>query len=350
MKHIFTIHSSLTFLVAYTTTRHLNLRMEDCVFLNSRYKVPVKGLPVFPSYYDANHGILKKILQFNVPKAFDRYINSIIGDEKFIAYIDLMSYYQKLLVTHKNCEQFHFFEEGNSTFQVNDNLTDITWHERRMEFREKYFSLKSLVRVLRGYNLRILSLPYIYTAYIHMKNIRFFSLSENAYYNAPNEKKVIMRPELNDEKIADMAANFYLENQVIWLDGSNSRYTGLDESYYHDAVQKAIVILKNRNVIHKKVYVKLRPGIKDYSQNKLVSILKENGVEVEVMPDNMIIVCFFLLSKNCHVLGTLTSALEYAHIFGHKTYSIYGLFEKQPATFFDRMEGFWNNLENLREE
>jgi hypothetical protein len=44
----------------------------------------------------------------------------------------------------------------------------------------------------------------------------------------------------------------------------------------------------------------------------------------------------------------MTSVLEYAHVFGHKTYSIYGLFEKQPPTFFDRMIGFWENIENLK--
>ena len=80
-----------------------------------------------------------------------------------------------------------------------------------------------------------------------------------------------------------------------------------------------------------------------------MSILRENDIEVEVMQNDMIIEAFFMQSKNCKIIGVLTSVLEYAHVFGHEAYSIYGLFEKQPPTFFDRMTGFWENIENLKE-
>jgi hypothetical protein len=62
------------------------------------------------------------------------------------------------------------------------------------------------------------------------------------------------------------------------------------------------------------------------------------------MPNDMIIEAFLIESNNCKVIGVLTSVLEYAHVFGHEVYSIYGLFEKQPPTFFDRMAGFWENI------
>jgi hypothetical protein len=79
-----------------------------------------------------------------------------------------------------------------------------------------------------------------------------------------------------------------------------------------------------------------------------VSILRANNIEVEVMPYDMIIEAFLIQSANCKIIGVMTSVLEYAHVFGHEAYSIYGLFEKQPPTFFDRMTGFWQNIENLK--
>lgn len=349
MIHVFTVHSSLTFLIAYSVIKHLKLYKEEVILITSGYIVPIDGFNVFNSFEDDNKSWSEKILKFNVPNYYDKYIDKLTYSKPFIAYIDLMSYYQKILVTNKNCQGFHFIEEGNSAYQSNDDLTDISWHERSMNYRNNQFSFKSLVRVLRGYNLRLLSLPYIYSAYVNMENIRFFSFSKNAFYNAPYEKKILVSPDLKDENIALMSGNFQLENQVVWLDGSNARYTELSEEYYYNAIQKAIDILKNRNVILSKVYVKLRPGIKDYNQNQLVKILIRNNIEVEVLPDEMILECFFMLSKNCHVIGTLTAALEYAYVFGHKAYSIYGLFAKQPPTFFDRMTGFWENIENLKE-
>jgi len=349
MKHIFTIHSSLTFLVAYVIIEYLQLKKDSIILISSNYIPPIDRYRVVPSFSEINTGFLKKIRTLNVPKNHDRYIDKITNEDTFTAYIDLMSYYQKILVTHKNCKRFHFFEEGNSAYQVVDDLMDITWADRNLSFRDKFFSLKSLIRVLRGYNLRLLSMPYIYSAYANMEDINFFSLSKNAFLNASSSKKIILKPNSEDPNIAIMAGNYHLENEVVWLDGSNGRYTGLSEDYYYAAIQKAIDILKKRRVIDKHVFVKLRPGIKNYEEIKLVSILMRNNIEVKVIPNNMILECFFMLSKSCHVVGTLTAALEYAHVFGHKTYSIYGLFDKQVPTIFDRMTGFWENLENLKE-
>jgi len=351
MKHIFSVHSPVTFLVAYTTIKHLNLNREDVLILSSKYNVPLDDYKVIPSFYEAkNKTLWQRLITFNVPRAFDAYINQYIKEEGFIAYVDLMSYYQKILVTHKNCKGFHFIEEGNSTYQTTDDIDDITWIERQDDFRTKRIDYKSLLRVLRGYNLRLLSLPYLYTAYSNMKETKFYSFSENAYYCVPKSKKVIVRPSRKDPNINKLAGNHSVSDACIWLDGSNARYTGLEESYYYKAIEKAIHILKKRGVIKNKVYAKLRPDIKDTSNNALVKILKKNEIEVEIMQNDMIIEAFLMQSKHCSVIGVMTSVVQYAHAFGHKAYSIYGLFEKQPPTFFDRMTGFWENIENLKLE
>jgi hypothetical protein len=351
MKHIFSVHSPITFLVAYATIKHLELKKENVFFLSATYKVLLDDYKVILSFSEArNKSFLQKIKYFNVPKSHDQYLDIYLKGQEFTAYIDMMSYAQKALVTHNQCKEFHFIEEGNSTYQTNDDLQDISWPERKNSWRGKgVLDFKSWVRVLRGYNLRLLSLPYIYSAYANMVDIKFFAFSENAYYNVSSSKRILVKPPKEDPNINKLAGGHFLNNATIWLDGSNGKFTGLDESYYYKAIEKAIPILKQKRIIKDKVYAKLRPGIKDFSTNKLVSILKANNIEVEVMPNDMIIEAFFIESNNCKVIGVLTSVLEYAHVFGHKAYSIYGLFEKQPPTFFDRMNGFWDNIENLKE-
>jgi hypothetical protein len=182
-----------------------------------------------------------------------------------------------------------------------------------------------------------------------MQNIKFFSFSKNAFFNVLANKRVLLQPSIEDVNIKKMAGGHFIKDATIWIDGSNGNFTGLKESYYYDAIKKAIPLLKDKGIIKDKVYAKLRPGIKNISNNKLVSILRENDIEVEVMQNDMIIEAFFMQSNNCNVIGVLTAALEYAHVFGHEAYSIYGLFEKQPPTFFDRMTGFWENIEKLKE-
>lgn len=350
MKHLFSVHSPITFLSAYGTIKYLGLDNSEVIIMSSNYKVLIDDYKVIPSFEEVkNKTLFQKIKYFNVPKAYDNYIASVIGNQDFIAYIDLVSYKQRNIITHKNCRAFHFLEEGNSTYQQYDDLEDLTWQERHIGWRNKgIFDFYSLLRIMRGYNLRMLSMPYIYMAYANIKGIQFFSISKNAYVNIKDENRVVLKFENNDPNIEKLAGGYAYQHQTIWLDGSNARYTGLDESYYHQAIHQAIPILKAKEVIKDKVYVKLRPGIKDVDSNQLVAILKFHGIEVEVMPNDMIIEAFLIQSSKCHVIGVMTSVLEYAHVFGHKAYSIYSLFEKQPPTFFDRMTGMWENIERLK--
>ena len=132
MKHVFSVHSPITFLVAYATIKHLQLKVKDVIFLSATYKILINDYKVIPSFAESrNSTLFQKIRYFNVPKSFDNYLASHIQGEVFTAYVDLISYAQKILITHKQCQVFHFIEEGNSTYQANDDLEDITWHERQ---------------------------------------------------------------------------------------------------------------------------------------------------------------------------------------------------------------------------
>jgi hypothetical protein len=351
MKHIFTIHSHITFLLAYSTIRHLELDKKDVILLSSGYNVRVGEFRVETAYQKKFKGFWEKVREFNAPKSHDRYIDSLTGGEPFEAYIDLMSYYQKILVTHPKCKAFHFIEEGNGAYQAYDDMTDVTWPERHYGYRNRGLfdgnMFKALIRVLRGYNLRLLSIPYNYMAFVNFKDIRFYCFSGNSYFNAPAQKKVILKPEPNEELLS-MAYGVSLKNEVIWIDGSNGRYTGLPESYYHRAIDKALEILKGNGLLNERVYVKLRPG-EDAGKNYLCAAIQKQGFKVELIPASTVLEALFIVSENCIVIGNLSAALEYAYCFGHEVYSIYSLFEKRVPTFFDRMDGFWEHTKLLKE-
>ena len=147
-----------------------------------------------------------------------------------------------------------------------------------------------------------------------MQDTKFFSFSNNAFYNVNTDKRVLVKLPKEDANIKKLAGGHFLNEATIWLDGSNARYTGLEESFYYDAINKAIPLLKEKGVIKDKVFVKLRPGIKDISTNKLVAILRENNIKINVMANDLILEAFLMQSKNCKIIGVLTSVLEYAHV------------------------------------
>ena len=107
MKHVFSVHSPITFLAAYATIKYLQLNKEDVIILSSTYKVLINDYKVIPSFSEAkNKNIFQKLRYFNVPKSSDKYLSNYIKGQDFTAYVDLMSYAQRILITHKKCKEF----------------------------------------------------------------------------------------------------------------------------------------------------------------------------------------------------------------------------------------------------
>jgi hypothetical protein len=155
MKHLFFVHSPLTFLLACSVIEHLKLKKEDVIILTIAYKVPIDEFKVYPIFYTES-AWYKKIFSPNYPKKYDSYIEKITQNSLFTAYIAWMSYYNKVLITHPNCKEFHFIEEGVSTYQTHHELSDISWSIGNKAFRvssffDKFF-IRSLITVLRGFN------------------------------------------------------------------------------------------------------------------------------------------------------------------------------------------------------
>lgn len=180
MKHIFTIHSPITFLIAHGVIKELGLDENDVILLSrSDYNPPLELHHRVPAFCDKYDRWYKKILHFNVPNNSDDYINKITNGDKFIAYIDLMAVPQRILITHSNCHAFNFIEEGTASYSVANSLLDITHPNSKYPYRLSYqknynFIFNKIIKTLRGYSTRILEMPFNYEAYAHLKQTTFF--------------------------------------------------------------------------------------------------------------------------------------------------------------------------------
>ena len=351
MKHIFSVHSPVTFLISWAVIENLNLPEKDVLLLTHNYNPPLEKYKTLESI-DSYEGksIFRKLFQLNYPKSFDASLYQTIGNEPFKAYVDMMHPRQMMLATNENCHSFCFIEEGNASYTDEDDLDSVTWREREAPWRMSYSRksiFKALTRISRGYSLKLLSMPYHFRAYSHFKNIKYYCFSSSAFPKIPVEKKEVVTPHTVSPDLDKMSAGYELNNEFIWIDGSNSRFTGLPEEVYHNAIDKAIEKLKHQLNNQDQINVKLRPGLKDPENNYLVSRLEKEGYAVNIMEDNMVIEAVLLKSEDCTVIGNLSSVLFYAAIFGHKAYSLYGLFEKKVFTYFDQMPGYWEKVEKL---
>jgi hypothetical protein len=151
-----------------------------------------------------------------------------------------------------------------------------------------------------------------------------------------------------DAEIKKLAKNIQLNQKVIWIDGSGKSFTGLPDEYYHEALITGLEDFLKNGIIENEIYLKLKPGIKDPTENFLYHTLSKAGIKVHLLPDDIILECVFAISKDCTVIGNLSAALEYAHVFGHKAYSVYGKYKEQPKTYYDKMPGFWENVMKIK--
>ncbi|WP_445718779.1 polysialyltransferase family glycosyltransferase [Flavobacterium sp.] len=347
MKHIFTIHSPITFFSACAVIFQEKLPHEDVIIINDGYKVPFSVGRIVASYQQKDKGIWKKIKNFNLVSAYDSYLNRITNGQQYIAYIDLMHAYQRLLITNPKCIKFNFIEEGTASYVVPDNLLFITNGAHQVSFRNKNFkqSLISLLRVFRGFNIRVLSLPFNPQAFAFLNDIKFYTFSEHGFPKIEKEKKVVLNPFLMDTSLWSHLSYYNQEiDKLIWIEESFPKVYGVNQIHYERAIVEVVSHLKKKG--KSKVFVKLRPNSSS-SSSFLVKILINNNMEVDIIPDYVIAELLFIHTKHLQVIGIVSSLLFYAAIFGHESYSFFEIIEEKPSTPFEKMNFYWDVVKNL---
>ncbi|WP_445715183.1 polysialyltransferase family glycosyltransferase [Flavobacterium sp.] len=347
MKHIFTIHSPITFFSACAVIFQEKLAHEDVIIINDGYKVPFKIGKIAPSYQQQEKGIWKKFKNFNVVKAYDQYINKLANDQQFIAYIDLMHAYQRLLITHPNCIKFNFIEEGTASYAAPNNLFFITNGAHQVTFRNRNIQqfLISLFRVMRGVNIRVLSLPFNPQSYAGIEDVTFYTFSEHAFPGIEKKRKVVLNPYNIDNQLWSNSEYYsQLKDEVIWIEESFPRVYGVSDENYYDAIKNVIAYLKERGKT--KVLVKLRPN-SNPSTSFLVASLMKNDMGLEIIPDDIIAELLFMNSKRLEVIGVISSLLFYAAIFGQQSWSFFEILKGKPNTPFEKMKFYWDEVKKI---
>jgi|SRR5690625_3513612 len=345
MKYIFTIHSPITFLIAYDIIHKEQLPENDVIMISSsNYKPPIQLDYIRKSFQDVNKSLIKKVQTWNVPKAYDKYINNLTKGESYIAYIDMMHMYQRLLITNENCKGFHFIEEGSASYVRSDSLNLLTRVYRTMPYRYNRFRdfAVGIKFILRGYSLRTLALPYWPENYRYFKNMQFYCLSSEAYPGIDDHNKVVVEFDNKSEILQKMAKNLSFENQFIWIEDSFTNTYRMSSHLYKEAVLSTLNYLKSKNE-SLKVYLKLRPS-QSLNDSIVYEVLSDKDCQVEVLNNDLIVEALLANSHNCTVIGNVSSILFYATLLDHKSISMFDRLKNKPKTAFDDFDTYWKNI------
>lgn len=330
--------------MAYSIIKDENIPENDVIILSSGYKPPIELKYIKRSFRDINKGWIKKIKTWNTPKSYDRYISHLTNGEDYIAYIDMMQMYQRILITNPKCQSFHFIEEGSASYVECHSLDEITRSFRKMPYRYSSFNdfLVGFKFILRGYSLRLLGMSYWPESYGHFKNIKFYCFSLDAYPGIDITKKIKLELKIESKLVKQLAHNISLTNESIWIEDSFAMSFNMPLKLYNDAISSTIGYLK-RKTITTKIYLKLRP--RQLQKDSMVyKLLIEANYHVEVINNDVIIEALLANSQNCIVIGNVSSVLFYAPLLGHKSLSLFDNLKEKPKTSFDNFPVFWKNI------
>ena len=327
-----------------------NLDPVDVILLTSGYKVPISQYTVIESPGFIHQNFIERLVHINFPKYFDSQISEITKGDQFIAYIDLMSYHQRLLVTHQNCLQFHFTEEGSLSYLDNDDLSSVVHLDLNGEWRLKSWKnyrsslMWYLSKAVRGYSKRLLFMPFNYRAYAHFANIKYYCFSSLAYPGLDSNRKVVLNIRQAKDIVQIKSHYVNLSDAIVWVDDSLVRAYPRYKKTYTEALKTSIGVLKER-FPGKTHFLKLRPKWKK-EQSLTYNVLNQHLDDVKIIPEDTVMEVLLLKSKPCIIVGNVSIVLFYAGLIGHKVYSLFPLLENTDDLLFkNNMSALWENTQ-----
>lgn len=332
MIHIFTIHSHITFLAAIGTIVHENLRTENVILIcGSGYQPQVnehfKG-KIVQSYdrLEATFSWWEKIEHFNYTKSVNRYIAHLTQSDSYIAYVDLMSVFNRYLVMHPKCEQFHVIEEGIVNYAEYDDFMLWTADLKLFEWQWSGFNafkqmLNATVRLIRGRSLRLLAMPIHPNLYTLHRGVNAYSFSENAFqYTRSLQKKILDWDTLH--RYVRIEESTYADGTWFWIGDTLCKSYSISMAHYEKALQQLLAKL-NPNKEERILYLKFRGPESDEEKSLTLHYLFQYNFKVALIEPNINMELVFLNHQNLTVCGITSSLLIYAHLMGHSTHSLY---------------------------
>ena len=332
MKHIFTIHSHITFLAALGTITREKLPTKDVLLIcSSGYQPAIatsfKGKIVL-SYdqEEAKNSLWKKMQTFNYTKSVNRYIEQLTNQEPYVAYVDLMSVFNRYLVMHSNCLQFHIIEEGIVNYGDYDDFRLWTADLRDFDWQWSGFSkwkqiLNAVVRLLRGRSLRLLAMPVHPNLYTLHRGVNAYCFSDLAFQYTPKIQKKLL-----DWKavlpLIDSKSKVYPDGSWFWIGDTLCKGYGVSMDDFENALQILMEQLNPQKEV-RMMYLKFRGSESDTEKKLTLTYLEKYNFEVKLLPSSEIMELVFLKAQDLKVCGIVSSLLIYAHLMGHQTYSLY---------------------------
>lgn len=344
MKHIFVLHSNITYLSALGIIARDNLDLSDCLLISERYvrdiPVPVKTVKLFTL------NLLRPARFFNFAHDVDRIIANFTGGDQFTAYVPTVCRLEKVIITHPRLSELCFFEEGigsyNSQFPLDNHVYDDRNGFLRPKFSWRYIkdTFLAVANLIRGESQRLHSMPQNYNCYVNGICHRFYGFNKAAF------------PLCDEPAVIDFSAiaNRFMFERTVDLTGEHvligeglfSLLHGYSVEQYMGILRDIVVPwLTERGV--KRVMWKPHYNENETSIKGTLHVFREAGIAVTQIPDDVILEIALLQSRDLTVVGCTSSLLFYGSLMGLECYS----YHDRAALPALGMRVYWEQVKNI---
>lgn len=340
MKHLFVVHSNITYLAALGVISKEGLSNEDVRIYSTFFTVsdplPVEILDL-PAFKDALLG-LRLGRWLDLAKTTEQQIQRFIGNDQFTAYIPSAPFPCNILITHRQCVGFHFIEEGASSY-----YPSITLDEMCKILPSSPWRLGGIQRAKDAFNVCrtggsvVNKIPYTYDSFINCAGVRYYGFFEPAFANVRQRDRVIR---LSFEEII---RHFKLpivkrSNEILILGTCNDgNYFSVDK--YIEQLKKALDYCLTTGKA-RDLAIKFHPRESEEMKNRTKSLLKQCGCRYKELPPDYMVELMLAVSEDMTILGTASTLNLYAGMMGHKSISFGKMFF--PATDSLHQIGIWD--------
>lgn len=359
MKHVFFVHTPVTYLVSVSVINDLKISKEDAVILfhhfhstsllkNGRYT----GINMSDFFDGKNFAgkIYNYFRHFNIVGRVDKIINAVIGNDKFVAYVPGLTPVHKSLVTHHNCVSFNFIEEGLAQYYREETLESLNPLYNKYSWRSSLIKnakrvLTEMYLVLRGYNFKLQGLPFSYSCYHAFKDVFFYGVSKDSFPLIADEKKQIIFFEKENFHLIQQDSIPNLNDKIVWIGDSSVMNYGFSSELYLKGIKEGCIdFVKSKGT--KEIFVKFHREEPEYLRQSIKKLFFNNGISIEIIPDNTIMELLLFEAKNVTLIGVYSSLLYYASLMGHNSFSIYNFLKEEYSRALKNRDFtfYWNRV------
>lgn len=309
MKHIFVVHSPLTYIVSLGVIYKEQIKKEDAIIVSTNYyqKDPIEiRIMKVPTKKDLLRFRIREWLN-PIKYMFDE-ICRLTNDENFFVYISEFSDFEKIFVIHPNRKSFSFIEEGVGSYRYTFSFDDFLFPYNQecflLSFRKR---LRMALLALRGYGQKYLTIPYLCNCYHGIENVKYYCITPAAFPYEQGKVLINIRDVFDHYQIEKKLS---VDNSFVWIGNP-------DESIFDLVKDKSISYLKKNNV--KKIFVRFHPRESLSLRRKTISTFSEGGIETQIIEENIIFEFVLLNSKNVTLIGYNSTLLYLASYMNHKS-------------------------------